>query len=208
MLFRIPARTFARLSRCCTIEEIDGKDDRRFLKGVLLERDDSLQVFAVASNGRIMAVEYLNYDVSGNPGETVTVIADTALVEKCRASDGSLVVTDGAVWIEENGIPVEFFDAALLVVPSQFTMWRKAVPRGRTDKHGVLTSNGFQFERLAQSSPSGWVIFEDWISEDGIALVNDPENPDWFGVFVGWLRQTPGGKKIPKTGAKLPKWIA
>lgn len=212
MLFKVPGAVFSRIAQVAHNAAFDGPEDARpYLAGVRIERDDSMRLFVVATNAKVMAVEYLDFNADGPPG-AVTVNA-AVMLKLIRGALNTVVITDGAIWLEdEAGTPLEFADPSA-IMPGFYPDWRKIVPKGeRTKGHGIMSYRGHNIDRLAKSSPSGILVFPDWINEGGPIIVravpddlkNNEHFPNWFGMFIGMLQY---GTVKPPPAAVIPDWL-
>lgn len=194
--FTIRCDTFARLS---TI--LDGEIEPLF-NCIRLDNGQ-----AVATNRMLMAIENI-----GGPSGIVHIIADPALIAQCVTEakfDSRLTITV----VEE----LKFATAKTTlgyIHPGNCSYWPEAVtPFDRwrdvvmQAKEPALASKGGMFwdaasmSRLASSSPSGRVVFEQNIDTSRPALIRDVTDYDWLGVF------TPFSAKDNFVPATIPTWM-
>ncbi len=210
---KISARAFARLSWCATNEEWDKPDTRSYLYGVNVQRFADMRTYAVACNGKIAAVEYLDYTIDGAPGgATIKVRPDITTACTIISPDGTLVIAGDTVFMEVNGVPTDFFADAL--IPEPYASWRNFIPKDAEveiakskGKNGVMAYRADHLYRLAMASPDGIIKFPDKIIEDGPVIVNSIHAENWFGEFLLTRDLDGEGKNILPKPATIPKWI-
>ena len=192
----IPCETVVRLA--AILEE----NDDPFFQTIRIDNG-----IAVTSDTRLMSVECV-----GGPVGIIHLLNDPALIEVCRKE---------AVWKSSLTITVveelRFATAKTTYgyvhpgncclwsdAPTDFNRWRTIVAsigQPTTEFAGGMAWNAAQIGKLAATAPSGYVVFEENINVVGPLLIRDAYDPNWFGVFGGWLRD------LPTTPAVLPEWF-
>lgn len=161
----------------------------------------------IATDRKMLAVERIDtpsfngaYHLIANPamiaacgehgkfgGMLEIVINDVLRFGTCKTTFGYADPTNCILWSDAT---------------SDFDKWRSIVPMQPADKNdGALYMETTALQRLAQSSPSGSVVFEKFINVYKPTLVRDIHDKSWFGVF--W----PRASQHQYEPAKLPGWF-
>jgi hypothetical protein len=212
MRFQISCETFARLSNAC---KIDANEPRFFLRSVRIENING-HAFAIASNAKIMAVEYL--DQTTEPNGFVQVIASDALINQCKieaAFDSILQIdlidnevvkyvniatTFGYKHPENGGF---FWSSENAKGWNDLSKWREIPNTFPTE-----TSDGFMFmdaellADLGRSAPSGRITFPEKINTKQPVIVCDSIDPAWMGMFVSIASDN----NVTMKPAKIADW--
>jgi hypothetical protein len=169
------------------------------------------KVFAIATNVKIAAIEYLGQTVEKDG--VAHVILDPQILERCKAEswmDGSLIVntipeialgnlTTTNNWAF-NGNACHWFEETPL------NDWRKwADDKPAKISKGIMWWNLYYVESLLRSSKSGKVIFPQHIDTEQPVILRDRENPNWVGLFMA--DPTPYEDRVIQP-ATLPEWWA
>ncbi len=196
-MIRVPVQTFNRISRACGNEP-----ERPFMQGVLVESTASGKVICTASDGKILACERTGF-VTGVPAsQTLIAPLYSEQSTECRHVSGDVVVIPGAAcWVERDGMPVEF----LQPLPYKYIDWRaSALPKKAPKKPTVPVSfSARHIEKLLSTTPSGGIVFPEFIDVNSSVVVNDPDVPEWFGLFMPVL----DGDKRNLQPAIIPGWF-
>ena len=198
--FTIPCETFVRLASILTDFHENANE---WFHSVRIDNGQ-----AVASNRHIMAIE----NIFGNPG-IVHIKADPALIAQCKteaAFGGTLTVTvnemlkHGAAQTTLGYVHPEnaviFSDE-----PNDLDKWRgitlKASEPLKASKGGMFWDID-EMIRLTGASPSGKVVFEEFIDAyHRPTLMRDIHSMDWLGVF------NPYTLKETYSSATMPTWM-
>jgi hypothetical protein len=187
-MIRVPVQTFNRIANA-----VGDDPSRPFCHCVLIEVTASGKVFAIASDGKILACERIGF-VQGLPA------SQTIIRPLPQHKSGDVVIVPGAVWVEVNGMPIDF----LQPINETYINWRFALPKTAPKKPVVPVSfSSRHLLKLASTSPSGGLVFPDFIAMDSSIVVNDADVPEWFGLYMPVV----DGDKKNLQPAILPGWF-
>lgn len=194
--FIIPTETFVRLSHA---SQPYGSPDYKACQSVRLEYRDG-GYYAVASNSRIIAVEYLGLTMEPNAAVNValfdaeTVKPDPAYGDNLRFdwfSEFSILTLNGGITIQ-----------AMPDNEPRFKEWWRVFPEAvPTKSRGAFYMDGELIAKLARSSPSGLLCFAAHVDRKNTAIVRDLHDPNWIGGFIS---DDIEHKAFPAT---LPDWM-
>lgn len=175
------------------------------------------RVIAQATNSKIAAYEYLA--VTDQPDGQVLVVVDPALVEQCKTESpfGSFLT------IQTNDA-LQFATAKTTLgyaYPDNAAIWNAAPGNLHSflfdkirDEHKVLKKSVGVMHwyldslvRLAGSSPSGRVLFPEFINTKMPCVLRDPLAENWFGAFIPEMNAH-DEQTVEYTAATLPDWFA
>jgi len=200
--FAIPCDTFARLAYVTnhTLQPLNP-----WFLSIRIENN-----LALASNRKVLVVEKLPWQ---NPG-VVHVPITPEIIALCEAEKAiksnlhvsyepvinfaSLQTTRGAKLMQGNG-------AVMCTEPNDFDKWREKIVD--IAREPVKKSNGGMYwdaedmANLAASSPSGRLVFPEFINVEKPTVIRDINDYDWFAVWV------PSMPNRLLTSATLPIWI-
>lgn len=200
--FIISCDTFARLSHMCGRE--DEKDCDEFFRSIRIDNG-----VAVATNRKIMAIENI-----GGPSGVVHLKPDPALIVQCKAEAGyggklTVLVNDQLKFaiakttfgFTSGNIGV-FSDQ-----PTRFDIWRTLIEQVKTPitaSRGGMFWNVDMVTRLAASSPSGDLFFEEFIDVSGHrpCIITDKNDYNWCALLNPHIES--GNMSVP---AALPSWL-
>lgn len=208
MFFNIKCSTFARLASICNYFEPTIDDELRAqLNTVRLENIDG-KTLAIACNNKIMAVELVNSDPSLVNG-VAHVVLDSALIQQCQAEaflDGTLTINTvpeiatgmaqtSSGW-QMQGNACYWFDETPL------DGWNN-LPSSKALKSskGIMYWNLYHVEALLKSSPTGKIVFPEFIDANSAIILRDIGNDNWRGVYI----PKPQGETISQE-ATFPQW--
>ncbi len=155
----------------------------------------------VAADRRFMAIEC----VGGDAG-VIHLPISAALLEQCKLEamfngklsvDASGRVTTTLGWSE---------NVSLVWQGGDFDRWRSVVKDALpapTSGRGGMMWEAVDVARLAASSPSGIVVFQENVDNHRPTLIRDVNDPNWLGVFRP-NGQDSGRMIMP---ASLPNWL-
>lgn len=207
MQFIIFCQTFRRLAR---LPETLVQGDRfpNYLRSVFLERKGG-HVFAVSTNGRFAAMEYLG-EQPGVDGSVAISIAPEIL-QQCDLEtqfNSSLMIN----YSEEHrsaGVTTTYgfaypYSAALFAEDeNQFLTWRNWLPKSLpTASKGSAYFNADHMNALVATAPGGQIVLPSKIDATQPVIVQDPTDENWLGVFIS--RRDTGMMIEPAT---LPVWL-
>ena len=200
--FTIPCDTFARLTR---VVDMESKELKPWFQAVRIDNG-----IAVATNRVIMAVENISRD---NVGVT-HVIADPALIAQCASEapyKSVLTITvNEALKYAVAKTTLGYIHPGNCVVwsdePNDFNRWREIVDLTRepaVKSSGGMYWNAETITKLADSSPSGCLVFEEIVDCTGArpTIIRDVNDYEWFGIFQ------PFGAGQYYSSATLPTWM-
>lgn len=203
--FVIPCDVFVRLTRVLAIESTEPNE---WFRAVRIDNG-----IALATNRIIMALENISNDNVG----VVHIIADPALIAQCASEapyKSLLTITvNEALKYAVAKTTLGYVHPGNCVVwsdePNEFDRWRSLVDRTREplDKStGAMYWDAENIANLAAASPSGRIVFEEFIDCTGArpTIVRDPNDYEWFGLFQPWAKITDGAYNP----ATLPTWMA
>lgn len=161
--------------------------------------------YAVATNQKIAAVEYLGptphpdsfchlklpiprIDELARNNETATIMTIPQIAVSTLTTTGGFALNDVSYWFDETPL-------------DSWRTWFN--PNIYKNSQGAMYWDLFHLELLFQSSPSGKVIFPEFIQADKPVLLTDRENDKWLGAFIPNVYPT---EKAVKP-SKLPEWM-
>lgn len=193
----IPCDTFARLSTLA----VDASDDD--FRCIRLDNG-----IAIASNRRLMALEKIN-TFEG----VLHIVVDAALVSQCKteAAWGSDLIVSYTpelnIAVAKTTLGYIHPGNALVIqqVPDNYNRWREVAERCRVpsdQSHGAMFWDADLIAKLAYTSPSGRVVFEENINATGRpTLMRDITSHEWVGIFQPWSID------VNHSPAKLQSWV-
>jgi hypothetical protein len=211
MEFAISCDIFARLAN--VVRNFDANETREYLKSVYIEHHLG-NAFAVATNSKIAAIEFLG-PVAFEQG-SVNIVADPILIQQCRteAAFGSVLSVSFNEVLQFGTAKTTLgysYPGNAVIIPRHpdFKKWRNWTPdKPVTQSKGAMFWNTETIAALGASSPSGRLLFPEFIDADKPVVVRDITDDNWFGLFMGRERKTDDGETITYTeGAKLPEWF-
>lgn len=206
--YTIPCDVFARLTRVLAVESTQPTD---WFRSVRIDNG-----VAVATNRIIMAVENISADNVG----IIHIIADPALIAQC-ASEAPFksvltISVNETLKYAVGKTTLGYVHPRNCVVwsdePNDFDRWRSVVDLARqpvTASRGGMYWNAENIANLAASSPSGRLIFEEFIDCSGNrpTIIRDVNDYEWFGLFQPFGRNDLVGGAGSFNPATLPTWI-
>lgn len=207
----IPCETFVRLASVAM--SLPENDNRSYLRSIYFEQVRG-KLIAIATNVKIAAIELIG-NFTG-PDFRLAVTVDETLIHHAEE-----MIQYGANY--EIGInhmlkytvvrstfgyshPVNMY--ADLGTKCEFFDWREWLPDSApNERHGAVFANLYMLHTLAESSPTGMIIFPDVIDNRQPIIVRDTNDDRWLGVFVPSSLDTESGEVKYHSGAKFPDWI-
>ncbi len=208
MKFTINCATFVRLASITAFfEPTTDEEIKAQLMCVRLENIKS-NMFAVATNQKVAAVEYIGR--TDQPDGVAHVVIDSKLVEQCRNEipyDSFLeVITIPEIALASAKTMLGFaYQGNACIFPDNSIMnkWRGWATREIIKKNkGAMYLNVDHISALVAASPSGKIVFPEFIDVDKPVVLRDVKNPAWVGLFVG----KPNPLDPPAAPAMLPEW--
>lgn len=194
MRFVIPAETFLRMSNAATPY---GADEYPACQSVRLEYLNG-RYYAVATNSRIIAVEYLGPTTEANGAVNVANLP--------QYEQWSNVETWTFDWYPPPVNVLMFNDSAsVLAAPDdvpRFRDWFNIFPENvPTKAKGAFFMETELIAKLGAASPSGQLCFAQYVDRKQLAIVRDMHDPNWIGGFISDTRDF---KAEPAT---IPEWM-
>lgn len=194
--FIIPTETFVRLSHAAMPY---GSAEFPACQSVRLEYKNG-GYYAVASNGQIIAVEYMG--VTTEPDCAVNVALDFDIIMLGETFPEQAFTFEW--WPEFNALTCVMgltVHAAPDDVP-RFKEWWRIFPASVPSKaNGAFYMDGELIAKLARSSPSGLLCFAQYVDRRQTAIVRDLHDPNWIGGFIS------DDLDHKATPASLPDWM-
>ncbi len=197
----IPCDTLARLSKVA--EERSATDVNEWFKTLRIDNG-----VAVATNSKFMAVERIN-----GPAGIIHILLDPALVAQCEAEaayHSTLTITAiPEMQLATAKTTLGYVYPGNCVMwssdsPRTFDNWREIIDRVREPAavpNGGMAWGAVGVARLAASSPSKRVVFEEVIDVSRPVIIRDTHDDNWFGIFQPWLQDQ------ELQPAMLPGWF-
>ena len=198
MNYQLKCETYARL---CNILNFMPENANEWFNSIRLENN-----YAIASNRQIMVIERLNYV---NPPEPLHIVNNDKLRNQCleeskfesdlfvhvnpmlkfasaKTTFGYNFAENAAVWSDaENHID----------------KWASIIPKTHnTQTKGAMFWEATNIANLSKASPSGCIVFEEFIDERKPVIIRDLNDENWFAIFV------PGVDDAVVKPATLPEW--
>lgn len=187
MAFTIPCDTFFRLSK---LAQLADNKTYSWIRSVALQRQAG-RVVAMATNKYFMAVEFIGNE-PGQPDDFALVSIEPQILQQCeteRTFGGLLTVekdnvlnytkvstTFGYVYSGNAGLfPLE--DVPL-------KKWRNIIKPLPAKSEGCFYVDVDAMNALAQTSPSGRVIFPKTYDTREAVTIADAVSENWLGVFL------------------------
>lgn len=208
MQISIFCQTFRRLAH---IAETVGADDvRQYMKSVYIERRDG-HIFAVATNARFAAVEYLGAQEGVDGSVNVSIMPELLMQAEMETvwNGHFTIATDDAhqtaQLVSSYGY-VCMYDVAVKPALNQenhMANWRAWLPKDTPVKSsGAMYFNTDEMLALVKTAPSGTVVFPTAIDAKKPVVLRDPTESSWVGVFIPYPAD-----KTPLEPATIPVWV-
>lgn len=211
MKFTITCKAFARLAGIPSFfEPRTDEEIKKQLSCIRIENCGG-KVFAIATNQKVMAVELIGMTNEADCVAHITV--DPELVKQCvneSLYDSFLEITyvpEILLATIKSMLGYTYLgNAAINGVPEQsaLSQWRKWLPpaSARSNK-GPMYWGLDHIETLVKTSPSGKIVFPEFIDIDKPIIIRDTDNDNWFGVFIA----RPAPSQLTPEPAELPEWV-
>lgn len=208
MELSIGCDVFVRLAKIAMSNKLNGQRD--YLKSVWLEITDKGDVLAIATNVKVAAIEHLG-TIKSEPGK-MNVCVDDALIEQCKTE----TAFDGTITFVNNPV-LKFISAKTSLgyvhatnagvytdEKNEFESWRDWFPDKLPEKtNGGIFSNLENLALLASSSPTGSVVFQEFVDAKQPVMVQDVHEPSWVGLFM----PRPDAKNRSPEPFAIPTWV-
>jgi hypothetical protein len=209
MDFTISCEIFARLAN--VVKDIPATETRAHLKSVYVEHKNG-NAFAVVSNSKFAAIEHLG-KVEGGDG-SIHIAADAALIQQCQteAPFNSVLAVGYNDMLKFATAKTTLGycypgNAAITADGSPLVEWRKWAPEKPVKAtKGAMFWNTENIIAIGKSSPSGRVLFPEFIDATKPVVIRDVTDDNWLGIFMP-NRAVEGETITYSEGAKLPEWF-
>lgn len=202
MKFNIKCETLLRLSSVTSYFEPNMRPDVKEKINTIRLQNISGKCTAVVTNEIIAVVEFLNF--TDQPDGYVDLILSNELIQQCETENsfGSKIhinsTPDLAITTLSTDLGWQFKgNASHWFDESPLDKWKNWFPEPSGETTGVMQWDAYQVETLAKSSPSGQVVFPEFIDLEKPVILRDIKSSNWVGSFM------PTGDSKP---AKLPDW--
>jgi hypothetical protein len=212
MNFTLPCDTYVRLSRVAQnyIERDPPTPD--YMKAMYLEIKSG-EAFAVCTNIKLAAIEYLGK--TNEPDGKMHLTLDPILLKQAQSEipfNSSLQIVYNEMLAFANvktTFGYNYPGNALIPAPAtnEFDHWRSWAPdKPATKAKGVLSMIPADVMNLGLSSPSGRIVFQEFIDNTKPCVIRDRFDPKWMGLFMPCVVDE-NNKIIDIEPAKLPDWF-
>lgn len=206
--YSIKSSTLHRIASICNFFESTVSEELKTKINTVRLENKNGESFAVATNQKIASIEYLGKtDKSDGAAHlilsknflqqllaesatdyiiTVTTVPQIAI--STLQSTSNFMLLDCCHWWDDNDTPLK--------------NWRDWGCSSANINKGVMYWNLFYVESLIKSSPSGKVIFPEFINVEQPIVLRDYYYPEWVGLFIPQISKD---IKINE-GADLPEW--
>lgn len=211
MNFTISVETYLRLAALpsrFTSKSVT-EDEKKILRCVRLENKNG-NAFAISTNRRIAAVYFLG--ATDQPDGAVHVTIDKRLIDQCETEKSfnsqlfvttipmlnavSLKTTLGYVFPETGGFFTE---------ETPMKLWRTWVPKQEpAASSGAMKWTLSDMFAINASSPSGEIVFPEFIDANQPVIIRDFKVDNWIAMFMANMMED--GKVILAEPAVLPAW--
>jgi hypothetical protein len=211
--YKIWGETLLRLANVVSFFESNVTEDLKSkIKTIRLENKAGRTV-AIATNQKIGAVEYIG-PTEAPDGVCYLNLSENLLnaAKKVAEQNQSLTITvipEIAMATAQAGINGEFVaDVCLWFDSSPLDKWRTwIVPPAQCSK-GIMCWDLFHLELLMKASPTGHVVFPEFIDVSTPILLRDKfKDQEWLGIFIPSDKLTPDMERVIKE-RYLPTWLA
>jgi len=211
MIYTISCEAFVRLATIARMPSTLAAH----MRCVMIEHKKG-HTYAVATNKHIASVQYIGKTKEADG--RVLVQCDDAMLEQCRSIapyGGTLQITvmidlqfasaqTSYGWVSQTNV------ALFPVGATQWDGWRSWTPDHTLEEsHGAMFWEVEQIAALGAASPSGELVFPEYIDVRMPIVVRDVNDETWFGLFMGYQRGEDGTAEnmVTAVPATLPSWF-
>jgi hypothetical protein len=206
MRFTINSQTYIRLHKICHFFDSCVAHDIRQELSVLRLEIQAGKTLAIATNQQIAAVELLSTQSEDQFDGAVHLTYSDQLLEKCKDFNGDIIIDAipdlaMSVTTTEDGWAYTG-EACVWSEGSLLSNWRQWFPDMLpTESKGIMQWDAYHVQTLFESSPTGQIVFPEFIDANQPCVLRDRNDSRWVGVFI----PKPFGEKqtIPAT---FPEW--
>lgn len=185
--YKIIPDAYLRLSKLVDFFPSHMTEERREKLRYVMIQNKGGEAFAVASNARVAAVEYMG-STEGEDGVVFLPVND----EIKRIADEA---SKQNIWIELNIIPELGIDTmnvgrafmnntSVFIDDSPLLKWPSWFTKSPDASKGIMMWDLFAVESLIRSSPSGIVVFPEFIDNGNPVMLRDRHKDGWVGFFI------------------------
>lgn len=203
----VPSETLTRLSTVCSFFDASLREDTKSLINTIRLENLNGSAYAVVTNGQIAAIEYLGK--TDNPDGVCHLKLSQSLLEMLkhpRIQTELLTITtipEIAVSTLTCNELLSYPDICYWFDETPLDGWRKWVNLDcPTASKGAMYWDTFQIEALIKASPSGGVVFPEFIDSTKPVLLRDSLKDNWAGVFIPDVSKG----NSPLKAAEIPEW--
>lgn len=204
--YNIKSSTLYRLASICNFFENSTSENLKLKINTVRLENKNGQSFAISTNQKIAAIEYLGFthatdssihlklspellqqlfmEATSNYMINIMTIPEIAI--STLTSTSGFTLTDCCYWWQDTPL----------------ADWRDWACEAPIASKGAMFWNLFHIESLIKSSPSGKIVFPEFIDYEKPITLRDRHNPEWVGLFIA---EPPKPDKI-RIPAELPEW--
>lgn len=199
----LKCETLVRLSGVCSFfEHTTPHDVREKINCVRLENRKG-HSFAVSTNQKIAAIEYLGKTQAADGVIHVKIVPQIIESLKNEIAFDSMINVTSIPEIGVSSMQSTFgysaTDCCYWFEDTPLNLWREWIVENATESKQPMYWNLFYVQSLIQASPSGKVVFPEFIDASKPVTLKDVSTDNWIGLFI------PEDVKI-KDEAKIPTW--
>ena len=209
MQITVPCDVFIRLAKVATAFEAER--DTKYFNSVYFEAKDG-KLIAISTNIKFASIEFLGK--TDQADGSFNVACDPALITQCETEKqykgtmqivfmealryASVKTTFGYNYPGNAAVFTETDNPA-------FERWRKWLPdKMPSERDSPMFVDAFNLAILAESSPSGAILFPEFTSS--VVIVRDAYLDNWIGAFLG-AGNAPDGRLLKDIPVKIPDWV-
>lgn len=217
MNFEISAENYLRLASITQhvperVFETSNEETIAAIKCVRLEYKAG-KYYAIASNRKIAAIYYLGE--TKEPDSVIHLASDASLAAQCEMEKSFNSVLTVVSVPELKMATVKTLlgysfpgNAGVFIDNTPLNLWPRWIPRkGIAASKDAMHWTLQDLEMLNKASPSGRIVFPEFIDANEPVIVRDHANPNWMGVFMANLADEKGKVQTAKP-ATVPEWWA
>lgn len=187
--FSLKCETFVKLAGVCDFFTADiHEDTKELINCVRLEHKNGV-TYAVATNKKIAAIQMIGVTEEPDSSVHVKITPEIIAALKKEIQYDSKVTINCIPEISMSSLQTTFGynspDCCYWFEYSPLEDWREWVaPAAKASSGGAMYWDLFHVESLIKSSPTGRVVFPEYIDSMKPVLLKDISTDDWRGVFI------------------------
>lgn len=211
MQFDLSVDTYLRLSHVIeNFEDVIPQEQQQILRCVRLEYKDG-HYYALASNRKIAAIYYLGQTQQPDCAVHIYVTPElSAQCEKEKPFNSKLIITaipELQIITAKTQFGFNIPNAGFFSIDTPLADWRTWFPKEMPKAtKGAMVWITWDMHALNCSSPSGRVVFPEFINAMEPIIVRDIMVDTWIGIFMGNLRNSKD-QAYSHEPAKFPDWL-